>query len=240
MNLPTCSVAGDGAVIMSADGAFGEVAVSDAVVLGAFSEDHTSRLTKVTPAQLRRWDSTGFFRPSFRDNDGGVGFGRVYSFRDLVSLKVLNALRNEHGVSLQHLRKVSESLHNMGDSKWINTTLYVLNRRVVFDNPETLKREEVVSGQRIIDIPISVISSNMRSEIIKFNERDSSKIGKIVKNRAINGNSEVFLGTRVPVESVLSYLKAGFSTDHILREFPDLREEDVESVKGRKLGSVAA
>lgn len=40
---------------------------------------------------------------------GGRPYGRIYSFRDLVCLKVLNGLRNESKVSLQHASSQDEA-----------------------------------------------------------------------------------------------------------------------------------
>jgi hypothetical protein len=83
---------------------------------------------------------------------------RLYSFRDIVSLK---ALRNEANVPLEHLREVKEKLIHLGDYIWAKTTLYVFNKRVVFDNPGTKEKEEVVSGQGVLQIPLQVVAENM-------------------------------------------------------------------------------
>ena len=66
-------------------------------VVMAFSEEHVARLTGITVHQLRYWDRTGFFHPAFAADDRKVAFSRVYSFKDVVSLRVLNILRNKYG-----------------------------------------------------------------------------------------------------------------------------------------------
>jgi DNA-binding transcriptional MerR regulator len=76
------------------------------VVVSAFTEDQVERLTGVTKRQLRYWDRTGFFAPSLAFEDRSQPFSRLYSFRDVVSLKVLNALRNDGHVPLPQLREV--------------------------------------------------------------------------------------------------------------------------------------
>src|SRR5262245_51687317 len=100
-------------------------------VIQAFSEEHVERLTGLTVHQLRHWDRTGFFTPSFAEENRNAAFSRIYSFRDVASLRVLAILRKQD-VSLQHLRKVSTKLSHLGDERWIKTTLYVLKKRVVF------------------------------------------------------------------------------------------------------------
>ncbi|MGN6548624.1 MAG: MerR family transcriptional regulator, partial [Pararhizobium sp.] len=95
-------------------------------MISAFTEDHVERLTGLTQRQLRHWDRTGFFSPSFAYEDRRKPFSRLYSFRDLVCLKVLDALRNEAKVPLSHLRIVKDKLAHLGNDAWAKTTLYVL------------------------------------------------------------------------------------------------------------------
>ena len=81
------------------------------VVVSAFTEDQVERLTGVTVHQLRRWDRKDFYHPEFADDNRRNPFSRIYSFQDVLSLQILGALQNDLGISLQHLRKVKESLH---------------------------------------------------------------------------------------------------------------------------------
>lgn len=99
------------------------------VVIAAFTEDEVRRLTGIRLRQLRYWDRTAFFRPSLIDNEDGDQVGSLYSFRDLVCLQVLNGLRNDNGVSLQHLREVKDKLAKLGADLWAKTTLYVLKNK---------------------------------------------------------------------------------------------------------------
>ena len=62
------------------------------------------------------WDATGFFHTQFAPIGEGRSTIRVYSFRDLVSLRTLRVLRGDHKVSLQHLRKVADKLSKYSDA----------------------------------------------------------------------------------------------------------------------------
>lgn len=197
-------------------------------VVGAFSEGQASAISGISLAQLRKWRKDGFFDPSFGDDETHVPYGRIYSFRDLVALQVLNDLRNEKKISLSHLREVSDKLAHLGDDRWGKTTLYVLGKRVVFDDPETSERREVVSGQRVFNIPLRVVVRSTRERIQALNER-SEVIGQFAKRRFVSGSEQVFAGTRVPVSSVLDFLKAGFDVTAIMREFPVLTDEDIRA-----------
>lgn len=55
-------------------------------------------------------------------------------------------------------------------------------------------------------------------------------LDRIVRDPAICAGQPVLRGTRVLVRVVLGYLAHGETTDHILREFPSLTEEDVRAV----------
>jgi uncharacterized protein (DUF433 family) len=198
-------------------------------VVSAFSEEQVQRLTGVTVAQLRYWDRTNFFVPSLADEDRARPYSRVYSFRDVVCLKVLNTLRNEARVSLPHLREVKERLAHLGDDMWARTTLYVLNRKVIFDNPDTRRKEEIVTGQGVLQIPLEVVRSNMERAVKELWSRDETTIGKIQQKRGIVGNKPVVAGTRIPVSAVKAFHKAGYTIKQIIEQYPALTEDDVRA-----------
>jgi uncharacterized protein (DUF433 family) len=52
---------------------------------------------------------------------------------------------------------------------------------------------------------------------------------RIVEDRRICGGQPVFKGTRVTLRTVLASLADGDSIEVILREFPSLKREDVET-----------
>ena len=64
-------------------------------VISAFGEEDVERLTGITIHQLRYWDRTRFFAPSLAADNRRAAMSRVYTFRDVVCLKVLNRIRNE-------------------------------------------------------------------------------------------------------------------------------------------------
>lgn len=200
-------------------------------IIGAFSEEHAERLTGISKHQLRRWDRDGFFEPSYAFEDRRAAYSRVYSFRDIVSLRVLNDLRNVKGVSRQHLREVSRKLSHLGNARWTSTTLYVLGKRVVFVNPGTEAKEEIVSGQRVLDIPLQVVIASTRKAVDELNRRGSAETGTVVQHRFVAENQRVFAGTRIPVAAVKRYLAAGYSDRDVLSEFPALKPSDIDAAR---------
>jgi uncharacterized protein (DUF433 family) len=186
-------------------------------------------LTGITIYQLRYWDRTGFFAPSLAHENRRVAYSRVYTFRDIVCLKALNTIRNELRVPLQHLREAKERLKHYGDDVWAKAILYVLNRRVVAYNPAVDRKEDVVSGQGILQIPLEIVRGDMEGAVSQFRARDPATVGKIVQSRGIVANKPVVAGTRIPVKSIKAFGDAGYSIDQIREQYPILTEEDVRA-----------
>ena len=66
------------------------------------------KIVGITYRQLDYWARTDLVRPSVMDANGS-GTQRLYSFRDLVELKVIKQMLDA-GISLQSARKAVESL----------------------------------------------------------------------------------------------------------------------------------
>lgn len=203
-------------------------------VVQVFSEELASRLTGVSVRQLRYWDKDGFFSPSLCRYDGREAYGRLYSFRDIAALRVLDKLRNKAKVKLQHLREVKQALLLLGDSLWAETTLFVHNKRVIFENPQSGMVEEVVSGQRVMKIVLRAETENLEQAIKRLNKRRQSDIGKFEKNRSVASNQLVIAGTRIPVANVKAFASAGYSVDKIKAEYPTLTKRDIRAAINAK------
>jgi uncharacterized protein (DUF433 family) len=141
---------------------------------------------------------------------------------------------------LEHLQKVSQELATFGDKKWTATTLYVLGKRIVFTDPRTNLRTEVVSGQRVLDIPLQVVIEDTRRAISSLNDRNGVESGKIVHGKFTLQNEPVFEGTRIPVATVKRYLAASYSPQAILDEFPGLTLADIDAARSFDDGQSAA
>jgi uncharacterized protein (DUF433 family) len=211
--------------------------MSDVVM--AFSEEHVQRLTGITVHQLRYWDRTDFFHPEFAADDRRAAFSRVYSFRDVVSLRVLNMLRNQHSVPLPHLRDVSKRLAHLAADRWTKATLYVLKKKVNFDEPETGRKREVLSGQYALGIPLAVVVEDTERDVKELQRRDASAIGSISRSRLVVHNAAVIAGTRIPTAAIKRFSDAGYSAAQILLEYPDLTEMDVAAALAHEARSAA-
>ena len=79
----------------------------------AFTAEQASRLSGCTHHQLRYWDRVGLVSPSIQSSGGRPGVRRLYSFRDLVALRVVRSLL-DNGMSLQRVRRAWEYLRREG------------------------------------------------------------------------------------------------------------------------------
>lgn len=197
-------------------------------VIAAFSEDHVYRLTGLSKGRLRYWDRTGFFAPSYTDENPRLPFSRIYSFKDIVALRVLEMLRVQNGVPLQHLRKVAQSLSELGNNKWTSTNLWVLNKRVVIQPAGQLPRE-AVSGQYILPIELKKVIADTENAIQAMNTRPDDAIGRVVKMRGVSRNAWVISGTRIRVDSIKRLHEDGYTVEQIITEYPDLTIQDVQA-----------
>jgi len=111
------------------------------------------KVADITYRQLDYWARTGLVVPSVRDASGS-GTQRLYSFRDIVVLKVVKRLLNA-GVSLQNIRKAIETLRQWGEEDLATMTL-ISDGTTVY---ECRSAEEVVDllqgGQGVFGIAIS-------------------------------------------------------------------------------------
>ena len=210
-------------------GTKGPAALDIGSVVAAFSEEQVERVTGLTKGRLRYWAKTDFFKPSFVEENSRLPFSRFYSFKDIVALRTLELLRVQNNVPLQHLRKVAEKLSHLKEDLWIKTTLYVINRKVIFVNPETGEPEEVVSGQYLLGIPLKTVIEDTNADIVQLSKRSRNSHGKVSRNRSVVRNAWVITGTRIPVGSVRRLHEDGYSIPEIIEEYPDLTREDVEA-----------
>jgi len=75
-----------------------------------FTAHQATKFTGCSARQLRYWDQIGLVTPSIQGTGGRPGVPRLYSFRDLVALKVVKSLL-DNGMSLQRVRRAWDYLN---------------------------------------------------------------------------------------------------------------------------------
>jgi DNA-binding transcriptional MerR regulator len=208
----------------------------------AFTGLQVQRLTDLSPRVLRYWEETGVFKASYVDERPRRPYRRIYTFRDLVSLRTLALLRKR--VPLDELRRLGEYLSAHYEAPWAELRFGVAGRRIVFPDPVT--GEWVVArprGQTVIPIMIEEIARTTAAETATLRDRRPEQIGKLARHRHVAHNSWVIDGTRIPTSAVWHFHEAGYDTNGIIREYPDLTAADVEAAlahERRARGLIAA
>jgi uncharacterized protein (DUF433 family) len=98
----------------------------------------------------------------------------------------------------------------------------------------------MVSGQYVIGIPLKKIVSDTRRDVEKLRRRGDEKVGKIERSRYVSHNAWVIAGTRIPTSAIRRFKEAGYTTDQIITEYPDLTERDIEAALAHEENANAA
>ena len=120
----------------------------------------------ITYRQLDYWARTGLVSPSVRTATGS-GTQRLYSFRDILVLKVVKRLLDT-GVSLQNIRRAVDHLRTRGVKELSNITLLSDGATVY----ECTSAEEVVDllagGQGVFGIAVSGALRELSGELAEL------------------------------------------------------------------------
>ena len=136
----------------------------------AFTAEQACRLSNCTHHQLRYWDKVGLVQPSLQPTGGRPGVRRLYSFRDLIALKVVRSLL-DNGMSLQRVRRAWDYLRREGDmdshlSEMKLVTDGVSIFRVSSDEGELL--DALREGQLAFVLGIDEIVHEVAEDVTRF------------------------------------------------------------------------
>ena len=143
--------------------------------MDGFTAHQATKFTGCTSRQLRYWDQIGLVRPSVQGTGGRPGVPRMYSFRDLVALKVVRSLLTS-GMSLQRVRRAWEYLNHrahldqhLSEVKLITDGVSIF--KVARRNGEII--DALNEGQLAFFVAIDEIASGLDAKVGQFrNDRD--------------------------------------------------------------------
>jgi uncharacterized protein (DUF433 family) len=203
---------------------------AETTIIKAFSIEQASRLSGLTPQRLMTWDRSGFFQPSYADENRRVAYSRIYSFEDVVDLRTLAILRDTYNVQLGELRKAALKLKEDGGRPWTGRKIYVFRGKVAFDDPDNGLPRNVTDGQFIQNcIPLESIAAEVSDRSQKMRGRPEGTQGKVSRNKFIAGNQWVIDGTRIPTSAIKEFADAGYDPAQIIEQYPDLTEADIKA-----------
>ena len=129
----------------------------------------------ITYRQLDYWARTHLVRPSLHDA-AGSGTQRLYSYRDLVELKVVKSLLDA-GVSLQTARKAIDYLRSHLGEDLASASLVLDGSKSVLAISDSQIVDLVRQGQGVLNIvPLARVVDALDAEILALTPRaaDSS------------------------------------------------------------------
>ena len=148
-----------------------------------FTAHQASRFTGCTARQLRYWDQIGLVRPSVQQTGGRPGVPRLYSFRDLVALRVVKSLL-DGGMSLQRVRRAWDYLDkHAGLGGHLAEVKLITDGRSVF---RVVRREGDVldalrQGQMAFFVAIDEVTRHVSGEVAEF-KRDRDQFLRALRD----------------------------------------------------------
>lgn len=142
----------------------------------SFTAEQACRLANCTHHQLRYWDRVDLVKPSVQGSGGRPGVRRLYSFRDLVALRVVRSLL-DNGMSLQRVRRAWDYLRREGqmedhlaDVKLVTDGQSIF--RVSSDEGELM--DALREGQLAFFVAIDEITREVEEDVTRFElDRDN-------------------------------------------------------------------
>jgi DNA-binding transcriptional MerR regulator len=123
------------------------------------------KLVGITYRQLDYWARTGLVAPSVRQADGS-GSQRLYSFDDIVQLRVVKRLVDT-GVSLQRVRLAIDELRDRGRSP-ADVTLVSNGTSVFMVDDDQQVIDLLQRGQGVFAIALGPVVEELRGEVTAF------------------------------------------------------------------------
>jgi DNA-binding transcriptional MerR regulator len=111
------------------------------------------KIVGITYRQLDYWARTELVRPSVMDANGS-GTQRLYSYRDLVELKVIKQMLDA-GISLQSARKAVESLRGF-DEDLASVRIVLQGPNVVLAQSDEQVMDLLRGGQGVLSVVLEL------------------------------------------------------------------------------------
>jgi DNA-binding transcriptional MerR regulator len=128
----------------------------------------------ITYRQLDYWATTNLVVPSI-SNGIGSGSQRLYSFKDIIVLKVVKSLLNT-GVSLQQIRKAVNFLLSKGIKDFAQITL-ISDGATIYEckSPEQIY-DLMAGGQGVFGIALNSICKQVQTNLKKLPDYSQSNL----------------------------------------------------------------
>ena len=134
-----------------------------------FSGTKAATIVGITYRQLDYWARTDLIRPSLTDA-AGSGSRRLYSYRDLLELRVIKSLLDA-GIKLESVRTAFEYLRTHVDTDIASAHLVISGSDVILCDGEQLIDVMRRGGQGVLNVlAIGGVKSDLDSTIVELND----------------------------------------------------------------------
>jgi len=190
-----------------------------------FSSRAVRAITALSARQLQYWDETGFLKPSISARKGR-GTLRLYSFQDLVALKVAAELRG--ALPLQTLRRLVAYLQRLDYKLPLAEVYFWSERGKVYFREAGVTREARRPEQSLIEgtVQIREVLAQLDQQIQRLDARTP---GRIERRRGVMSGSPVIAGTRIPTASIWRQVSEGLAVDQVRKGYPGLTRKDIDA-----------
>jgi DNA-binding transcriptional MerR regulator len=162
-----------------------------------FTSLQAGRFTGCTGNQLRYWDKIALVRPTVQPTGGRPGIRRLYSFRDLVALKVVKSLL-DGGMSLQRVRRAFEYLRdNAGLEEHLSSVKLVTDGQSIFKVCKTDGEilDALRQGQMTFFVAIDQVAAEVDAGVTEF-VRDRDQFVRSIRSAEDELLEEMDPGTK--------------------------------------------
>jgi len=143
-----------------------------------FNTKTASSIVGLTKRQIDYWDKTHFIKPSVQEATG-YGSARLYSFTDLIQMKVAKNLK-DNGITLQKMRKSLIYLRKnmpdvekpLADLRFLTdgNTIFVLTRK----NSEII--DTLRQGQLVFAVALGDLIEELKGEVKILHDEKTYKV----------------------------------------------------------------
>jgi predicted RNase H-like HicB family nuclease len=143
-----------------------------------FNTKAVSNITHLSTRQIDYWDRTHFIKPSIREASG-YGSVRLYSFNDLIQLKVAKTLMDK-SISLQKIRKaISYLKKNMPEvQKPLSELRFLTDGETIFVLTKASKKiiDTLKSGQVVFSIALGEIVESLKGVVVAMQKEKKYEV----------------------------------------------------------------
>lgn len=134
----------------------------------AFTSKQACYLSGCTSHQLRYWDKVNLVSPTIQSSNGKPGVPKFYSFRDIVSLRVIKTLL-DNGMSIQRVRRAWKYLSKNGNlTKQLSEVKLSSDGQSIYLVEDDKVFDALKNGQLTFFDTIDSITQEVKEDVSKF------------------------------------------------------------------------